>query len=55
MALFVGLGTGGVSRVAELAPAERVGAITGIVGASGGLEWLLPPACDGATSNEAAQ
>jgi nitrate/nitrite transporter NarK len=38
MALFLGLGTGGVfAWVAKLAPAERVGAITGIVGAAGGL------------------
>jgi MFS transporter, NNP family, nitrate/nitrite transporter len=36
MALFLGLGTGGVfAWVAELAPAERVGTITGIVGACG--------------------
>jgi MFS transporter, NNP family, nitrate/nitrite transporter len=33
MALFLGLGTGGVfAWVAELAPAERVGTISGIVG-----------------------
>ena len=38
LALFLGLGTGGVfAWVAELAPAERVGTITGIVGACGGL------------------
>ena len=50
MALFLGLGTGGVfAWVAELAPAERVGAVTGIVGAAGGLggfflrsSWVRP-------------
>jgi NNP family nitrate/nitrite transporter-like MFS transporter len=39
LALFLGLGTGGVfAWVAELAPAERVGAITGIVGHAAGWE-----------------
>jgi MFS transporter, NNP family, nitrate/nitrite transporter len=55
MALFLGLGTGGVfAWVAELAPAERVGAITGIVGAAGGLGGFFPPLVMGATYNEAA-
>jgi MFS transporter, NNP family, nitrate/nitrite transporter len=55
MALFLGLGTGGVfAWVAELAPAERVGAITGIVGACGGLGGFFPPLVMGATYNEAA-
>ena len=54
MALFLGLGTGGVfAWVAELAPAERVGAITGIVGACGGLGGFFPPLVMGATYNEA--
>jgi MFS transporter, NNP family, nitrate/nitrite transporter len=54
MALFLGLGTGGVfAWVAELAPAERVGAITGIVGACGGLGGFFPPLVLGATYNEA--
>ena len=56
MALFLGLGTGGVfAWVAELAPAERVGAITGIVGACGGLGGFFPPLVMGATYNEAAR
>jgi MFS transporter, NNP family, nitrate/nitrite transporter len=55
MALFLGLGTGGVfAWVAELAPTERVGAITGIVGAAGGLGGFFPPLIMGATYNEAA-
>jgi MFS transporter, NNP family, nitrate/nitrite transporter len=55
MALFLGLGTGGVfAWVAELAPAERVGAITGIVGAAGGLGGFFPPLVMGATYNEGA-
>ena len=54
MALFLGLGTGGVfAWVAELAPAERVGTITGIVGACGGLGGFFPPLVMGATYNEA--
>jgi MFS transporter, NNP family, nitrate/nitrite transporter len=56
MALFLGLGTGGVfAWVAELAPPERVGAITGIVGAAGGLGGFFPPLVMGATYNEAAR
>jgi MFS transporter, NNP family, nitrate/nitrite transporter len=55
MALFLGLGTGGVfAWVAELAPTERVGAITGVVGACGGLGGFFPPLVMGATYNEAA-
>ena len=55
MALFLGLGAGGVfAWVAELAPAERVGAITGIVGACGGLGGFFPPLVMGATYNEPA-
>lgn len=54
MALFLGLGTGGVfAWVAELAPPERVGTITGIVGAAGGLGGFFPPLIMGATYNEA--
>ena len=56
MALFLGLGTGGVfAWVAELAPAERVGAVTGIVGAAGGLGGFFPPLVMGASYNEAAR
>ena len=55
MALFLGLGTGGVfAWVAKLAPAERIGAVTGIVGACGGLGGFFPPLVLGATYNEAA-
>jgi MFS transporter, NNP family, nitrate/nitrite transporter len=55
MAFFLGLGTGGVfAWVAELAPAERIGAVTGIVGACGGLGGFFPPLVLGATYNEAA-
>jgi NNP family nitrate/nitrite transporter-like MFS transporter len=55
MALFLGLGIGGVfAWVAELAPTERVGAITGVVGACGGLGGFFPPLVMGATYNEAA-
>jgi NNP family nitrate/nitrite transporter-like MFS transporter len=55
MALFLGLGTGGVfAWVAELSPPERVGAITGIVGAAGGLGGFFPPLVLGLTYNEAA-
>jgi NNP family nitrate/nitrite transporter-like MFS transporter len=54
MAAFLGLGTGGVfAWVAELAPRERVGAVTGIVGAAGGLGGFFPPLVMGATYNEA--
>jgi NNP family nitrate/nitrite transporter-like MFS transporter len=55
MALFLGLGTGGVfAWVAKLAPADRIGAVTGIVGACGGLGGFFPPLVMGATYNEAA-
>jgi MFS transporter, NNP family, nitrate/nitrite transporter len=53
MALFLGLGTGGVfAWVARLAPAEKVGTVTGIVGAAGGLGGYFPPLVMGATYNE---
>lgn len=54
MAVFLGLGTGGVfTWVAQLAPAEKVGTVTGIVGAAGGLGGYFPPLVMGATYNEA--
>ena len=54
MAIFLGLGTGGVfAWVAQLAPAEKVGTVTGIVGAAGGLGGYFPPLVMGATYNEA--
>jgi len=54
MAAFLGLGTGGVfAWVATTAPKERVGSVTGIVGAAGGLGGFFPPLVMGATYNEA--
>jgi MFS transporter, NNP family, nitrate/nitrite transporter len=53
LAAFLGLGTGGVfAWVAAQAPAERVGSVTGIVGAAGGLGGFFPPLVMGATYNE---
>ncbi|HEU0181145.1 MAG TPA: MFS transporter [Agromyces mariniharenae] len=50
MAVFLGLGTGAVfTWVAQRAPAERVGTVTGIVGAAGGLGGFFPPLVMGAT------
>ena len=50
MAFFLGLGTGGVfAWVAQRAPAERVGTVTGLVGAAGGLGGYFPPLVMGAT------
>ena len=55
MAAFLGLGTGGVfAWVARLAPPERVGSVTGVVGAAGGLGGFFPPLIMGATYNAAA-
>lgn len=52
MALFLGLGTGAVfTWVAQRSPAERVGTVTGIVGAAGGLGGYFPPLVMGATYN----
>lgn len=54
MAAALGLGTGGVfAWVARRAPAERVGSVTGIVGAAGGLGGYFPPLVMGATYNAA--
>lgn len=53
MAAFLGLGTGGVfAWVAAAAPKERVGSVSGIVGAAGGLGGFFPPLVMGATYNE---
>lgn len=50
LAAFLGLGTGGVfAWVALRAPAERVGSVTGIVGAAGGLGGYFPTLVMGAT------
>ena len=55
MAIFLGLGTGAVfTWVAQKAPAERVGSVTGIVGAAGGLGGYFPPLVMGATYNAEA-
>ncbi|MFI9845620.1 nitrate/nitrite transporter [Nonomuraea sp. NPDC051941] len=44
MASFLGLGTGGVfALVARLVEASRVGTVTGLVGAAGGLGGYFPP------------
>jgi NNP family nitrate/nitrite transporter-like MFS transporter len=54
MAFFLGIGTGGVfAWVARAAPAERVGTVTGIVGAAGGLGGYFPPLVMGATYDAA--
>lgn len=51
-AVFMGLGSGSVfSWVAKEAPPERVGSITGIVGAAGGLGGFFPPLVMGSTYN----
>jgi len=50
MAAFLGLGAGGIfAWVAALAPTERVGSVTGVVGAAGGLGGYFPPLVMGAT------
>jgi NNP family nitrate/nitrite transporter-like MFS transporter len=50
LAGFLGLGTGGVfAWVARQAPPERVGSVTGVVGAAGGLGGFFPPLVMGAT------
>jgi NNP family nitrate/nitrite transporter-like MFS transporter len=52
MAVALGIGTGAVfTWVAQRAPAERVGSVTGIVGAAGGLGGFFPPLVMGATYN----
>ncbi|MEV7006191.1 MFS transporter [Streptosporangium sp. NPDC051022] len=44
MALFLGLGTGGVfALVAKLVEPSKVGTVTGLVGAAGGLGGYFPP------------
>jgi len=54
LAVFLGVGTGGVfAWVARRAPAQRVGSVTGIVAAAGGLGGCFPPLVMGATYNAA--
>ncbi|MEU8245379.1 MFS transporter [Nonomuraea sp. NPDC048916] len=49
MAFLLGLGTGGVfALVAKLVEASRVGTVTGLVGAAGGLGGYFPPLVMGA-------
>lgn len=49
LAAVLGLGTGGVfALVSRLAPADRVGSVTGVVGAAGGLGGFFPPLLMGA-------
>jgi NNP family nitrate/nitrite transporter-like MFS transporter len=44
LAVVLGAGSGGVfALVARLAPAEKVGSVTGVVGAAGGLGGFIPP------------
>jgi MFS transporter, NNP family, nitrate/nitrite transporter len=52
MAAALGLGTGGVfAWVGTSSPPERVGSVTGIVSAAGGLGGYFPPLIMGATYN----
>ena len=52
MAVFLGLGTGGVfGWVGRAAPAKDVGTIGGIIAAAGGLGGYFPPLVMGATYN----
>ncbi len=54
MAGFLGIGCGSVfTWVALVAPPARVGAVTGVVGAAGGLGGYFPPLVMGATYDEA--
>jgi NNP family nitrate/nitrite transporter-like MFS transporter len=51
--VFLGLGTGATfAWVAQLAPPAKVGTVTGIVGAAGGLGGYFPPLVMGATYDE---
>ncbi|MCC3290107.1 MFS transporter [Arthrobacter sp. zg-Y1110] len=54
MALFLGLGTGGVfAWVGRAAPAQDVGTVGGIIAAAGGLGGYFPPLVMGATYDPA--
>lgn len=54
LAFFLGIGTGGVfAWLTKLAPPERVGTVTGLVSAAGGLGGYFPPLVMGATYNAA--
>jgi len=43
MAVFLGLGTGAVFKLVPQWYPDRVGAVTGVVGAAGGLGGFFPP------------
>jgi NNP family nitrate/nitrite transporter-like MFS transporter len=43
MAVFLGLGTGAVFKLVPEWYPKRVGAVTGVVGAAGGLGGFFPP------------
>lgn len=52
MAAGMGAGSGAVfALVARLVPAERVGSVTGVVGAAGGLGGFFPPLVMGAVDS----
>ncbi|KAA9394202.1 NarK/NasA family nitrate transporter [Kocuria coralli] len=54
MAMFLGLGTGGVfAWVARASQPRTVGTVSGIIAAAGGLGGYFPPLVMGATYNEA--
>ncbi|WP_448221765.1 MFS transporter [Gordonia iterans] len=56
MAIMMGMGAGSVfAWVAKAAPPARVGAVTGLVGAAGGLGGFFPPLVMGATYDAATQ
>lgn len=53
LAAMLGLGAGGVfALVAKLVPVEKVGSVTGVVGAAGGLGGFFPPLVMGAVYGE---
>lgn len=53
LAVFLGVGTGGVfAWVARRAPVDKVGSVTGIVAAAGGLGGYFPPLVMGASYDE---
>lgn len=54
LAFFLGIGTGGVfAWLSRLTPPNRVGSVTGLVSAAGGLGGYFPPLVMGATYNAA--
>ena len=51
MALALGLGTGAVFKLVPVWYPDRVGAVTGVVGAAGGLGGFFPPLVMGAVKS----